>query len=48
MSKHVATATMEEIRKGGRSRKREGDEVKEKLNVMGIKNGQEMVRGRWE
>jgi hypothetical protein len=38
-AKIIATATLEGTRKGGRPRKRWGDEVKQNLNVKGITAG---------
>jgi ribosomal protein L21E len=46
MTKQIATATIEGTRKRGRPHKRWKGEVEEDLNIMGIKNGRVVARGR--
>ena len=46
--KQTATVTLEGTKQRGRPSKRRGDEVKEVLNIMGIKNMQAMARDRRE
>jgi hypothetical protein len=48
MSEHVAISTTEGIKRRGRSCKRWRDEVKENLKVIGIKNGQAIVKDHQE
>jgi hypothetical protein len=48
MPKQIVTATMEVTKKIGRLGKRWRGEVKEDLNIMGIKNRQAMVRDHRE
>jgi len=44
MPKQIAIATVEGIRKKGRSRKGCRDEVEEDLNIIGIKNRQAVAK----
>jgi len=46
--RQIATPTMEGKRKGGSTCRRWRDEAEEGLNIMEIKNRQEMIRGRRE
>jgi hypothetical protein len=48
MSKHIAAATMEGIRRRGRLHKRWHDKVKEDLNIIGITNRQAFVKDHRE
>jgi len=48
MPRQIATATMEGKRKGRSTRRRWRDEAEKGLNIMEIKNRQEMIRGRRE
>jgi hypothetical protein len=47
MPKQFSTATMEGIRKKGRTHKIQKDGIEEDLNIIGIKNRQTMAIG-WE
>jgi len=48
MSKHIAAATMEGIRRRGRLHKRWRDKVEEDSNIIGTTNRQALVKDHWE